>query len=464
MVRGIVWFRNDLRLHDNEALTDAIKTCDEVLPVYVFDTRLLRGYTKFGFRKVDRHRAKFILESIQDLSDQLKTLGLKLYIRLGKPEEEILNLAKEVKSSWIFCNRERTQEEVTVQDALEQSLWTVGQEVRFYRGKMLYHTADLPFPVTHTPDIFTNFRKEVEKIVPIRNPLPPPQSQDVRPISLTLDFGNVPSLSDFNLSEDEDDITAVKGGETAALAQLDDYLWKTHRVQNYYNTRNDLLGDTFSSRMSAYLAQGCISPKKIYSELKRYEVNEVANKSTYWLFFELLWRDFFRLIAKKYGNAIFKQSGTANKELKLKESNWERIALWTNGETGIPFIDANMKELNRTGFMSNRGRQNVASFFIHDLKENWLIGAEYFESMLIDYDPCSNYGNWNYLAGVGCDPRENRYFNILAQAKKYDSNGRYVTHWLPALMNADSQSIHTPDYAQIEGYPEPMVSFDVWGD
>jgi len=462
MVRGIVWFRNDLRLHDNEALTDAVKTCDEVLPVYVFDTRIFRGYTKFGFRKIDRHRARFVLESIQDLSDQLKALGLKLYIRIGKPEEEVLSLAKEVKSSWVFCNRERTQEEVAVQDTLEHSLWTVGQEMRYYRGKMLYHTADLPFPVTHTPDIFTNFRKEVEKFVKIRKPIAAPQASEVRPVSLSLDFGKVPTLTDFNLSEEEDDVCVIQGGESAALAQLDLYLWQSHRIQNYFNTRNELLGDTFSSRMSAYLAQGCISPKKIYSELKRYEESEVSNKSTYWLFFELLWRDFFRLIGKKYGNAIFQSGGTAGKSTKPIESDWKKIELWTTGQTGIPFIDANMRELSRTGFMSNRGRQNVASFFIHDLKENWLIGAEYFESLLIDYDPCSNYGNWNYLAGVGCDPRENRYFNILAQARKYDADGKYVKHWIPGLAESGSQSVHTPDYTQVDGYSAPVVPFEHW--
>ena len=111
----------------------------------------------------------------------------------------------------------------------------------------------------------------------------------------------------------------------------------------------------------------------------------------------------------------------------------DKLFAWVLGETGIPFIDANMKELRDTGFMSNRGRQNVASFLVKDLKVNWQMGAEYFESALIDYDPCSNYGNWNYVAGVGNDPRENRYFNILSQAKRYDPDGAFVRHWLPEL-------------------------------
>ncbi|MGB1216647.1 MAG: FAD-binding domain-containing protein, partial [Saprospiraceae bacterium] len=147
--------------------------------------------------------------------------------------------------------------------------------------------------------------------------------------------------------------------------------------------------------------------------------------------------------------------------------------LWSEGRTGIPFIDANMRELNQTGFMSNRGRQNVASFLVKDLKVNWQIGAEYFESLLLDYDPCSNWGNWNYVAGVGSDPRENRYFNILSQAKRYDPDGEYVRTWLPELAEISKEKIHRPDtLSDAEqsdfhiklgiSYPKPMVKTSRW--
>ena len=172
--RAIVWFRQDLRLHDNEALLDALKSADEVIPVYVFDPRIFKGKTKYGFPKTGSFRAKFILESVIDLRASLQAIGSDLWVRIGKPEEVIFELARSVKSSWVFCNRERTQEEVLVQDALEKNLWTIGQEIWYSRGKMLLYTADLPFPVPHTPDVFTQFRKEVEKIVPVRDPLPAP--------------------------------------------------------------------------------------------------------------------------------------------------------------------------------------------------------------------------------------------------------------------------------------------------
>ncbi len=461
MVRGIVWFRNDLRIHDNEAFYDAIKSCDEILPIYIFDERIFRGYTKFGFRKADRHRTRFVIESIQNLKNNLESLGLHLCIRIGKPEEEIYSIAQQIKSSWVFCNRERTQEEVDVQDALESSLWTIGQELRYYRGKMLYHTADLPFPVTQTPDIFTNFRKEVEKFVSIRKPIALPE-QTIRPLSLSIDHGQVPSLSDFNLAEENGDKIVIKGGEDAAIEQLEQYLWGTDRVQSYFETRNQLLGTDFSSRFSAYLAKGCLSPKLVYWKLKAYEEERGSNKSTYWLFFELLWRDFFRLMAKKHGNKIFNLGGIAAKPEINQIANWKIIDKWTQGKTGIPFIDANMIELNSTGFMSNRGRQNVASFFIKDLKQNWIVGAEFFESMLIDYDPCSNYGNWNYIAGVGCDPREERYFNIMTQANRYDPDGEYVKHWLPQLAHINSANIHYPLDEDRKDYCNASVPLSLW--
>jgi deoxyribodipyrimidine photo-lyase len=195
----------------------------------------------------------------------------------------------------------------------------------------------------------------------------------------------------------------------------------------------DYWGVTILPKFSPWLAQGCLSPKMIYAEVKRYELERVKNKSTYWIIFELLWRDFFRLMGKKYGNKIFLRGGTKGEADNRLRNDEHLLKLWVEGRTGVPFIDANMREIEKTGFMSNRGRQNVASFLVKDLKVNWQMGAEYFESMLIDYDPTSNWGNWNYVAGVGNDPRENRYFNILTQATRYDPKGEYVKTWLPEL-------------------------------
>jgi len=454
---AVLWFRNDLRLHDNEALVEACQKAKYILPVYVFDERLFYGKTGFGFEKTGKFRAKFIMESVADLRENLRKSGSDLIIRIGKPEVEIFNIAKSIKSSWVYCNRERTSEEVYVQDTLEKSLWTIGQELRFSRGKMLFHTADLPFPVCQVPDIFTNFRKEIENSVMIRAPF---QIPDEIPFpTCDLDKGVVPSLATFGKESVVSDYIENKkfiGGESQALLQLKEYFWETNQIENYKKTRNEMLGWQFSSKFSAWLSSGCISPKFIFYELKEYEKKIRKNDSTYWLYFELMWRDYFRLIGKKFGNRIFVNKGIRNID-PGGSNDLTKFTIWAQGNTGFPLIDANMKQLNQTGYMSNRGRQNTASFLVKDLKINWLIGAEYFESLLIDYDPCSNYGNWNYIAGIGNDPREDRYFNILTQSKRYDLQGNYIKHWLPELKNVPVHRIHMPDEMNLSEQAESKV-------
>ena len=472
--RVIVWFRQDLRIHDNEALTNAIQRGKEVIPVFIFDERTFLGKTTYGFPKTGKFRTKFIIESVADLKASFQKLGIDLVIRIGKPEVEIAAIAEKTQAHHVFCNIERTQEEIEVQDALEKNLWKTGKEIVYSRGKMLYYTQDLPFPISQTPDVFTHFRKEVEKYIKVRQPLPAPTAFESW--SVRVNLGEMPTLASFGFEDFETDnrtVLSFKGGETAAKERLDYYLWESDSIKTYKNTRDGLIGADYSSKLSPWLGQGCISPKQVYYELKKYESKRTKNKSTYWLFFELLWRDFFRLMGKKHKNKIFCKGGTKGEVNPKWRDDMRIFQIWNEGKTGIPFIDANMRELNLTGFMSNRGRQNVASFLIKDLNINWQMGAEYFESLLIDYDPCSNWGNWNYLAGIGSDPKENRYFNILTQAKKYDPKGKYVKYWLPELKDVPFQKIHQVDsLSSVEqkeahltlgdDYPVSIVSSQKW--
>ncbi|KAI8547712.1 hypothetical protein RHMOL_Rhmol07G0217200 [Rhododendron molle] len=184
-------------------------------------------------------------------------------------------------------------------------------------------------------------------------------------------------------------------------------------------------------------------------KVKRYEKERLSNDSTYWVLFELIWRDYFRFLSIKYGNSIFHLGGP--RKLKL---SWSQDQLlfesWRDGRTGYPLIDANMKELSTTGFMSNRGRQIVCSFLVRDMGIDWRMGAEWFETCLLDYDPCSNYGNWTYGAGVGNDPREDRYFSIPKQAQTYDSEGSYVAYWLPELEALPKEKRNFPGHSYIK--------------
>ena len=481
--RAIVWFRNNLRLDDNESLCAALKAAEEVVPVFVFDDRTFKGATySFGFPKTGVHRARFLLESVRDLRERLRGLGSDLVVRSGRAEEVLLHLAREHRCNWVYCNRERTSEEEKIQDRLEASLWGIGQELRYSRGKLLYHTADLPFPVAQTPDTFSQFRKEVERGVPVREPVDAPTSLPVLPKGLPS--GDIPSLEDLGYADPGRDpraaITHV-GGETAALARLRHYLWDTDAARTYKSTRNGLLGSEYSTKFSAWLAAGCLSPKRVVHEVRRYEAERGSTDGTYWIFFELLWRDYFRLVAKKYKNAIFHRDGPKAKMVgavkivrgEAANNHLPTFERWARGQTGVPFVDANMRELNATGFMSNRGRQNVASFLVADLKLNWQMGAEYMESLLVDYDVASNWCNWNYVAKVGNDPRKDRYFNILSQATRYDPDGAFVKHWCPELAPLPKNRIHRPDlltdaeqreYGVRIGvdYPSALVDVSKW--
>jgi len=167
----------------------------------------------------------------------------------------------------------------------------------------------------------------------------------------------------------------------------------------------------------------------VLAKLKDYENTRVANDSTYWLFFELLWREFFHLQLYKHGDKFFAHRGIQDKKPTGSHKN-DVFQTWCNGQTGYEIVDACMRQLNATGFMSNRGRQLVASCFVHELQLDWRYGAAYFEQQLVDFDAASNWGNWQYLAGVGSDPRGLRQFNLQKQTETYDPQRVFIKKWL----------------------------------
>ncbi len=469
----IVWFRNDLRIHDNEALHQALQDADNIIPIYCIDPRHFEKNTLgIGIAKTGVYRAQFLLESIQDLKYKLQDLGGDLIVRSGKPEEVIFALAKFHQVKAVYCQQEITSEEVQVEELLENNLITENIPIDFFWGSTLFHYDDLPYEMEELPDVFTEFRKNVEQKSTVRNPFPSPNTI---PVFKAVKSGDIPSLQDLGYAPIVPNPKAVlpfKGGETAALLRLKSYFWEGDHLRNYKTTRNQMLGANYSSKFSPWLANGCISPRSIFKEITKYENTRIKNQSTYWLFFELIWRDYFRFVALKYGTDIFKYGGI--KQIALNSQNNKTLfACWCKGQTGIPLIDANMRELAQTGFMSNRGRQNVASFLVHDMQINWQWGAAYFESLLIDYDPCSNYGNWNYIAGIGNDPRPNRYFNILTQTHRYDPDAQYIKYWCkelnklptrlaiqPYLMNTIEQN-----YLKVhlgKTYPSPCINLPKW--
>lgn len=324
----------------------------------------------------------------------------------------------------------------------------------------MYHVDDMPAKFFQKfPQSATQFRNVVESNLHpgIRPPLPPPGAggytfKPLPPILQDADMGLLPTLLELSPEEEIEELAALqssttidtkngdeaslhfKGGETAGLARIQEYFFDCDCLKSYFSTRNGMLGQNYSSKFSPWLAAGCISARTVAAEVKRYESERVKSKETYWMLFELIFRDYFRYYVKFHGSKVFKLWGPKGVKQSTRGGDRWLIDLqlfdkWRCGRTGNPMIDANMRELASTGFMSNRGRQIVASFLTRDMNLDWRLGAMYFESMLIDHDVCLNWGNWTYAAGVGSDPREDRYFSIPKQTQNYDPDHRYIKYY-----------------------------------
>jgi deoxyribodipyrimidine photo-lyase len=426
--RVLVWFRNDLRLHDNPALHNALKKADKIVAVYCFDKRLLEK-NSFDWKRTGDFRLKFLIESIQSLQKNIAEQGGELILTIGNPEDEIARLAIQYKVSSVYYNTEPCSEERSTELALEKKLNEARIDWLSHWHGTLVNKEDLPFSVKNLPNVFTKFRHQIELECTFHSPTPFEYELKTEGKSeLTIEQ----LRQGMQYSETKDDRAVIHffGGENSALARLNEFIWQSNAIATYKETRNGLIGRNYSSKLSPWLAVGAISPRLIAKEIERYENEVVKNESTYWMIFELLWRDFFRFTAYKAGIDLFKLNGIQQKSIGEKSRDLETLMTWINGETGDQFVDANMRELKLTGWMSNRGRQNVASYFVHELNMDWRLGAEYFEHQLIDYDPASNWCNWAYLAGVGNDPRGDRKFNTLKQANDYDKNHEHRRMWL----------------------------------
>uniref|UniRef100_A0A7S2MZZ4 Cryptochrome DASH n=1 Tax=Helicotheca tamesis TaxID=374047 RepID=A0A7S2MZZ4_9STRA len=506
----IHWFRHgDLRLHDNPALTHTIDLAknqsnnnaeeEGIVPMFCFDPRVFgnSATSEFGSLKCGSRRAQFVIDSVADLRKSLEEKGSGLLVAHGKPEdvfESMFEGMEEKVIPKIVCQEEVASEEKKVNKKVKSVLKRLEQNsaMDYVWGSTMYDPDSLPFQdgLYGMPDTFTPFRNKVEKKCTIGHPLPSPSKSqlamsgtlksklpDTKSCSLTY----LPTLSELGYTPeqikeaeyDSRSVMAFKGGESAALARVKDYIWDKDLLKTYFDTRNGMLGADYSTKFSPWLAHGCVSPRYVATQCQKYEKERVQNKSTYWVVFELLWRDFFKFFAVKHGNAIFFLDGTLGKKAHGEHPNSRRWSLdkrhlqaWKEGKTGYPLVDANMRELAASGFMSNRGRQNVCSFLSIDMKTDWRYGADHFEQELLDYDIYSNWGNW--CAGAGMTGGRLNRFNIVKQSKDYDQNGDYVKCWCPELKDVPIEFVHEPwkmskeqqiEYECVLGvdYPNPVV-------
>ena len=410
----LVWFRRDLRLSDHPAWHAACATGARIVPVFIEEPwQRERTLWTPDLPALGSRREQFIAEGVCALQEALGGL----LVRTGRPAEVLAELAKEYGAERVFCTAGHAPYEV--QDEAEVAAQLA---LEVHEGGTLLHPEDLPFDIADLPQVFSSFRRKVEKRWTVR-PVAEARTAtvDVPKEAVAVQAGEVDARLAFPLH----------GSFQAAQTRLHHYLDGTRALSTYKETRNGLLGADYSSKFSPWLASGALGPRETYAAIRSYEGRHGANDSTYWLIFELLWRDYFAFVARQFGRRLYAGSGLRSVKPAPKwNSRAQRaFASWCAGETGQDFVDACMHELAATGFLSNRGRQVAASYLVHDLGVDWRAGAAWFEHHLIDHDPASNAGNWLYIAGRGNDPRPVRRFNPEGQAERYDPDGAYRRAW-----------------------------------
>lgn len=404
-MKAIYWFQNDFRLEDQAGLH------------WLSEQRIPFVGVAFEPPKASSFRKTFFWQTALEFQKNLQSLGLDLFLFSSLPEETILAFAK--------CNQAtlllKSECFSGMDSKLEESFKNAGIEIQTFHTQTLLSLDALPFLIKDLPLVFTDFRKAVEKNFSIAPCLLPPKTLQGFTASLphNLSQATAPRFVELPFG--------FRGGEEAGRARLQEYFFETRSLSNYKNTRNGLIEKNDSSKFSPWLSLGAISARWIYWKCKEYEDRFGANDSTYWLVFELLWRDYFKFLAKRFGLKIFSRQG-----LRKSDRSWSTDATlfqqWKEGNTESSFINANMKELLQTGWMSNRGRQNAASYLAKTLGIDWTWGAQWFEEQLLDFDRESNWGNWLYQSGMGTDPRD-RIFDPHRQASMYDPEGKYQSLW-----------------------------------
>lgn len=466
-MRALLWFKQDLRLDDHPALQAGL-TAECLLPVYVLNPALLQ-LNEFGMRRMGVHRARFLLESLVALESELHQRGSHLLVIIGTAEQAIPQLVAQFNLDHVLTLAEIAPDERAQVTRVAHRLGDI--PLQLAAANNLLHAEELPFSVEQLPHVFSQFRSLIEERLQVFQPQQAPDHLPRLPDGALALMQPLPTLSQLGLGEPLSVPASAfpfSGGEPAALGRLRDYLWKTQGVRQYKDTHNGMIGSEYSSKLSPWLANGSLSARRVIAELRHHEAQYKRNDSTHWFWVEMLWRDYFRWTLMRHGSALFKAGGLKATERASQQLD-QRFQDWSRGRTGMPLVDANMRELAATGFMSNRGRQIVASYLINDLQQDWRHGAAWFEEHLIDYDPASNWGNWAYLAGaaagVGNDPRHNRVFNALRQAREYDPDAQYISLWLPELRDVPQGLRHTPfllagghlrslGYPQLDSIPE----------
>jgi deoxyribodipyrimidine photo-lyase len=436
----IHYFRRDLRLQDNTALAAAAHDSDgAAIPLFILDERLLNPQGRFS----SAARVQFLLESLRVLDDALRQRGSALVVRRGDPQHELLRIVQESGAQAVYWNRDYSPYAMARDTALVRIMEEASCVVKQFKDAMIAEPDELLTKQDTPYMVFTPYARkwqqrldeqgvEMADIPDLR--LPAAQMPATLPI---------PELADLGLHTNQQ---AIPGGEQHGWDCLQTFTDLRHRhTISGYDSERDILALPATSRLSAHLRLGTVSPRACVRAALDVQQRhaEAATGVQSWLN-ELAWRDFYMQILSHFPHVLrgaFKQQYDA--------LQWENdpalFAAWCEGRTGYPIVDAAMRQLNQEAWMHNRARMIVASFLTKDLLIDWRWGERYFMQQLVDGDPAANNGGWQWAAGTGTDAQPYfRIFNPTSQGQKFDPQGAYVRHYLPELANVPEKFIHEP--------------------
>ena len=436
MPSAVVVFTRDLRVHDQPALR-AAATAETTVPLFVFDDGILRG----RFNRPNRTR--YLLESLTDLDGSLRDRGGRLVARRGDWVSEVLAAAFEAGADAVHVSDDVSPFARRRLAALEAGAATAGVAVHRHPGTTVVPPDALAPSGGGHFQVFTPYYRRWLG-APRRPVLAPPPSVTV---SDAVADEPLPTLDDLVAGEPSPEV--VPGGETAARTALN--AWVKAHLAEYGDRHDDLPGDA-TSRVSAALRFGCVSPAELEQKLAGRPGAEPFVR-------QLCWRDF-------YAQALLARPDAAWGDYRRRGDEWhhdpERFAAWAEGRTGYPVVDAAMRQLRREGFVHNRARMIVASFLTKDLYLDWRLGAREFLDWLVDGEIANNNLNWQWTAGTGTDTNPHRIFNPTVQAQRFDPDGDYVRRYVPELRAVAGKAVHEPwklpaAVREALDYPPPVV-------
>jgi deoxyribodipyrimidine photo-lyase len=452
MARAIVWFRRDLRLADNPALSAAIET-GELIPAFVIDPVLMKS------DRVGLKRLAWLQANLRALDRSLRERGSMLIVRHGDPAVELQQLARETQADWVYFNLDLTPHARRRDRQVALELERNGLTVETFDDITIHHPEDMVTLTGRPYQVFTAFKRAW-----LAQPKPSPA--DIAAIPAKLPLPNSVSTGPIDFADEVIDLPPA--GESAALDRLNGFLEEL--IFDYAAGRN-MLDRSGTSFLSPYLRFGALSIRQAYwGAIAAIELATDADAkagAASWLN-ELIWREFYMALIYHWPHTIDQSLREPYRSFEWLDDD-EAFEAWRTGRTGYPIVDAAMRCLNATGWLHNRARMIVASFLTKDLLIDWRKGERYFMQQLIDGDTASNVGGWQWAASVGVDAQPFfRVFNPMLQSQRFDPNGQFIRAWLPELAHVPDQFIHEPwkmstsDQQQSQclidrDYPAPII-------